>query len=219
MYKRQTKGGINEFNRALYARDSYLLQSREELNQLIDQKLIQYVFQPIVDARTGEIFAYEALMRPRTKNLKSPLDVLTLARSQSKLYEIERLTMFESMASYVRQKDSFGNARLFVNSIPNQILTEKDLALLEDVYGEDLRYVVVELTENDKMDERFTVRKLAFLKKWNGSLALDDFGTGYNGDGLLLSYTPAYVKIDMSIIRGIDQDQNRQLIFLSLIHI
>lgn len=85
--KNSSKGSIGEFSMQSYAKNSFLLQSKEDLNHLIDDRLVRYVFQPIVDAHTGEVFAYEALMRPQLPALSSPLDVLTLARSQSKLYQ------------------------------------------------------------------------------------------------------------------------------------
>ncbi len=42
---------------------------------------------------------------------------------------------------------------------------------------------------------------------------MDDFGAGYSGESTLLALTPDYVKVDMSIVRGIDQDANRQSLF------
>lgn len=61
--KHTDKGQFTEFNIATYNRDAYLLQCREELNLLIEKERLDYQFQPIVDAVTGGIFGYEALMR------------------------------------------------------------------------------------------------------------------------------------------------------------
>ena len=52
--------------------------SKEELNKLIEDESVHYVFQPIVDAHTGDIFAYEALMRPVSLHLTTPADVLRI---------------------------------------------------------------------------------------------------------------------------------------------
>lgn len=101
--KHTDKGQFTEFNIATYNRDAYLLQCREELNLLIEKERLDYQFQPIVDAVTGGIFGYEALMRPAKENIHSPAQLLELARSQSKLSQIERLTMFRAMECAVAQ--------------------------------------------------------------------------------------------------------------------
>ena len=90
--KNMTKGRFAEFNITDYEKSAYLLHNSEELNRLIEEELLDYYFQPIVNARTGQVFGYEALMRPRLTSLETPLEVLSLAKSQGKLYQIERLT-------------------------------------------------------------------------------------------------------------------------------
>ncbi|MGO0807221.1 hypothetical protein ACTPEF_25235, partial [Clostridioides difficile] len=40
--------------------------------------------------------------------------------------------------------------------------------------------VVLEITENDKINEDFIEKKKAYIDHWNIEIALDDFGTGYN---------------------------------------
>ncbi|WP_262398252.1 EAL domain-containing protein [Zongyangia hominis] len=215
--KNTTKGEFTDFDIGSYNKDSYLLHSREELNRLIDEELVDYHFQPIVDTHTGRVFAYEALMRSKLSTLQSPLDILRLARSQSKLYQIEHLTWFKSMENFANKIPADSGCKIFINSIPNQALTDQDMDSFERMYGKYLDRMVVELTEDEKLSEEFTVKKEVCLRRWNGSLALDDFGTGYNGDATLLSLRPDYVKIDMSIIRGIDTDDNRRKILQNLI--
>ncbi|NLI60306.1 MAG: EAL domain-containing protein [Clostridiales bacterium] len=215
--KNNVKGSIGEFNLDNYTKDSFLLDSRAELNRFIDEELVEYVFQPIVDAREGSVFAYEALMRPQLKALKSPRDIIKLAQSQSKLYEIERITWFKSMDIFTNNIEDFGDAKLFVNSIPNHVLSNKDLNQLQHKYGEYLHRVVVEITENEQANEEITSKKKEMIMSWGSQLALDDFGSGYSNDIALLILTPAFIKIDMTIIRGIDKDLNRQKLLLNLL--
>ena len=47
-------------------------------------------------------------------------------------------------------------------------------------------------------------------------IAMDDFGTGYSNDSVLFNISPDFVKVDIGIIRGIDQDKNRQTLFRNL---
>ena len=214
--KNTEKGKIAEFDKSLYSRDSFLLHSKEELNRLIENELVTYAFQPIVDARTGEIFAYEALMRPQSPTLRSPADVLRIAQAQSHLYQIENLTMFKALKSYLNFPDKVHKRKLFINTLPSQMLSGDALSAFERKFHSVLDDVVFEIMETERLDENFTARKLELFKKWNSQIALDDYGTGYSSDSILLLINPDYVKIDMSIIHDIDADPNRQLLFENL---
>ena len=216
--KNTVKGEFSEFDKDSYSRDAYLLHGKEDLNRMLDGGLVTYHFQPIVDAHTGEVFGYEALMRSTLESLPSPDVILNLARSQSKLYQIERMTWFRSLEDFDRFREKTGDRRLFVNSISNQILTPEDVAAFEEEYGKYLHRLVVELTEEDKPDEEMARRKKLICRRWDAQMALDDYGTGYNSEFTLLSLNPDYLKIDMSIVRNIDRDANRQMILQNTLH-
>ena len=215
--KNTIKGNIGEFDKEVYNKKSFLLHSQEELNRFIDEELVEFVFQPIVDAKNGSVFAYEALMRSKIETLKSPLDIIRLARSQSKLHAIEKLTFFKAMEAFKHHEEDFGNARIFINSIPNHILSKKDLQIFEEKYKADLNRLVIEIIESEQLDDKITRKKQDMITKWNSSIALDDFGSGYNSEIALLVLSPSFIKIDISIIRGIDRDRNRQKLLNNLL--
>lgn len=214
--KNTSKGDIKEFSLKSYEKNAYLLKGREELNRLIDEALVTYHFQPVVDAATGAIFGYEALMRSGIEAIKTPLEILNLARTQSKLYQIERLTWFEALKAFSRCKNLPAGCKVFINSIANQSLTQRDIIELEALYAPYLSQIVVELTEEEKLSDELVKRKLGFVKQWNAGFALDDFGSGYNSEAMLLYLSPNFVKIDMSIVRNIDKDENRLEILKNL---
>lgn len=215
--KSSCKGSTSEFDLGTYHRDAFLLHGRGELNRLIDESLVRYAFQPIVDVRTGAIFGYEALMRPQLPTLTSPLDVVRLARDQSKLYQIEQLTWRVSLSDFAQRVELFGDAKLFINSIPNHALSEEDIHQIEWLYEPYLDRIVVELIESEQSDSQCCLKKQEIARRWNAQMALDDFGSGYSNDLVLLSLAPDYVKVDMSIVRGIDRDPNRQKLLQNLI--
>ena len=62
-----------------------------------------------------------------------------------------------------------------------------------------------------------TSRKKHRAQLWNAQLALDDYGTGFNSEAVLMEYAPDLVKVDVSIIRGIDADPDRRDLLNSLI--
>lgn len=215
--KNMTKGRFAEFNITDYEKSAYLLHNSEELNRLIEEELLDYYFQPIVNARTGQVFGYEALMRPRLTSLETPLEVLSLAKSQGKLYQIERLTWFLALKSFTGFKNIPPDCRLFINSIANQGLSESDEKALEAQYGPYLGSLVVELTEEEERVESYTRKKISFLKRHGGQVALDDFGAGYNGEVSLLAVRPDFIKVDLSIVRNCHQDKNRQEMISNII--
>lgn len=208
--KNMKKGEVGEFDKETYKKDSILLDGKEELNFFIDHAMVKYAFQPIISAKTGEVFAYEALMRPQTKKMQSPYDVIRLAQSQSKLYEIEKLTFFEAMKTYERLIEQFKGAKIFINSLANTRLSEEDLAQFEQQFAGHLDQLVIEITENEQANEKCTKLKQYKVNEWGTHLALDDFGSGYNSELSLLVLSPKYVKVDMNIVRDIDKDSNRQ---------
>lgn len=215
--KNSVKGEFSEFDLAEYQKNSYLLRKREELNNLLDNRLVEYYYQPIVDVKTGEVFAYEALMRSKLETLKSTMEILSLARSQSKLLQLEQLTWFEAIQFFERFPAVPPCCKLFINSVANQELSNIDKQKLQEEYGDKLSRVVIEITESEKSEQVYTVNKRDWLARYGGQMALDDFGTGYNSETMLLNVAPDYIKVDMSIVRNIHRDPNRQQILINLV--
>lgn len=215
--KRTFKGSIKEFNIDSFKRDEVLFEGKEELNLFFELSLVRFAFQPIVDVKTGEIYAYEALMRPQSEKLKSVADVMRLARTQSKLYQMEHLTWTGAMKDFISQIEASNDAMLFINSVPNTRLTDIDFKLFEDKYKQYLKRLVVEIIESEQLDSECMETKFSLVHRWGINIALDDFGSGYNSESTLLYITPNFVKIDMSLIRDVDKDVERQNLISSMI--
>lgn len=215
--KNLIKGEIQEFEMDAFQRDEVLFSGQEALNRFIEDKLLDFAFQPIVDAKTGEIFAYEALMRPRSESLQTVGDVMRLAKAQSKLYQIEVMTFQGVFQAFSRQKKAFGKAKLFLNSIPNTNLTEADYSFIEHQYKDELKRLVIEIIESDRSDKKTFEIKKRKAEVWGAQIALDDFGSGYNTESSLLYMSPNYIKLDMSIIHGVDKDINRRNLLSSIL--
>lgn len=218
MAKHSKKGILQEFDPKTYQSNAYLLSGNEELNHLLEEGTVDYAFQPIV-TRDGIIFGYEALMRPHMMHLKNIQEVLNLARSQAKLSQVEELTWMTSLKWFDRL-DREGKlepgTRFFVNSISSTFLGAETVAELERRYPDCLNRVVLEVTESEPKEESMNA-KLKTMKRWNAMVAIDDFGSGYNSESILLKLHPDIVKLDMELVRHIDQDSNRQNMLRSLI--
>ena len=110
-----------------------------------------------------------------------------------------------------------GDSRVFLNSIANQTLTAEDIARFESTFSKYLDRIVIEITESEPDNEEYSLGKVERAHKWNAGIAIDDYGSGYNSESTLITLQPDIVKVDMTILRGIDKDPNRQTMLESLI--
>lgn len=210
--KHTLKGELRVFNKDIYIQESFMLNGREELNRILDNQFVNFVFQPIIDVKTCKIYSYEALMRPQSDILDTPLKLLQIATAQTQLWKIEKITFFKVLSLYKKYQDLFGDCKLFINSVPNEVLKESEYNELEMIYGDVLENVVVEIIENERLNSDILKTKIDRFYSWGAKIALDDYGTGYNGDLNLLKINPSIVKIDKSLIEHIEYDLSRQAI-------
>lgn len=212
--KHSRKGELLEFDPEVYRTNLQERRCHEEFRRLINEELISYHFQPIIDAKDGSVFAYEALMRVDLPTLHSPADVLRLAREENCLHEVERITFFCASSAYQALENAgkvVPSALLFVNSIASQYLTPDELSEYSARYASILPRIVIEITEEEGLDPK-ALRIKQTIRGSSGAFALDDYGSGYSNERSLLELSPNYIKIDLSIIRDIDTDANKRQI-------
>ena len=190
----------------------------DDLMLVLDKNLLTYYFQPIVDALTGEIYAYEALMRTSGGINISPLVLLDTAAKYKKLYELEKMTLFGIMDYYVEHFELFKGRRLFINSIPGHFLNDADFKEFTEKYKNYIKYCVFEITEQSSIsDGELGKIKTLTVEDMQGQLAVDDYGSGQSNIQNLLRYTPNIVKIDRFLIKDIYKDSNKQLFISNII--
>lgn len=180
------------------------------IDAVLSDNLLTYYFQPILSVKTGQIYAYEALMRTGGETQISPLLVLQYASETGRLYEVEWLTYY-NVLKYVRaHSEMFRDKLIFINSIPGHFLNDSDFLRLQELYGDLLPQVVVEFTEQAETDGE-ELRQAQIRCTENGmAIAVDDYGTGYSNISNLLRYSPQYVKIDRSLISNIHEEPKKQ---------
>lgn len=219
--KHSVKGMVMEFDQKQYSDNSYLLAGREEMNRLFEQNEIDFAFQPIV-ARSGEIYGYELLMRPKLKRLRDISELLNLARAQAKLSQMEVLTWkagLKKAAKQIQEGHIKAGEKLFINSIASVILPEHEVLELEQLYAPYLSQIVMEMTESEPVNSECLTEKIRLVKSWDALIAIDDFGSGYNSETIFLDIEPDIVKLDMTLVRNIHIDKNRQFMVNNILQI
>lgn len=215
--KRTDKGTIAEFNREEFDHNYIFMIGNQHFEDFIRDRLVKFAFQPIVDSRTGEVFAYEALMRPTSEYIKSVEHVLKIARQQHRLREVETLTM-ETVLGYVADHpEVFDHKRVFINSIANVAMNEKQVYNLDQKYSEQFSKFVIEIIEQEDIEHECLKIKQDAKRKLSMQIAIDDYGNGYSNRSWLVSVHPDYVKIDMALIRGVEEDEDKREVIRNII--
>jgi EAL domain-containing protein (putative c-di-GMP-specific phosphodiesterase class I)/CheY-like chemotaxis protein len=181
---------------------------RAVLDECLRSDHFQLALQPIVHAQGGGVFGYECLLRSTHPVLDGPVAILRMAERSSMLTELGGLVAR-------RAADHFPNIRpdavLFVNLHPDQ-LADPD-ALIESLLPlvPHAERCALEITERSRLrgiDE--WERAVDKLQSAGFSIAVDDLGAGYNALSMLADLQPSYIKIDMSIVRGVDTEPRKQ---------
>ena len=184
---------------------------------VIDNNKFKYALQPIVSAKSGDIVAYEALMRTATDPMIPPLSILGHARNHDKLHLIEKYTFINVLNMFAEKKEAVGNRKVFLNSIPGFVLGEQDYQEIRKKYGDLLKQVVVEINEQSILEEG----ELTIIKKRQADdhfgVAIDDFGSGNANTYSLLRIKPEIIKLDRLLITDIDKNTKKQYFANSII--
>ncbi len=181
-----------------------------DVQKILDENLFTYHFQPIVSAADGSIYAFEALMRSRTEKRISPLDILKYADMLQRLPDVERATFINVLARLADEEDAFNGRHIFINSIPGTKLSEEDEKQIEELLTKRGRQAVVELTEQAELDDASLEEVKQRYARLGIGTAVDDYGTGYSNIANLLRYMPNYVKVDRSLLSGIQDSPQKQ---------
>lgn len=210
-------GTISSFSSALYELQKNDYRKVKDFFRVLDENSFMYHFQPIVSAKDGSIVAYEALMRTDRKFGLSPMQIIDMAAKYDRLYDIEHATMFNVLHQLSRNQSFFKQRKLFINAIPSSFLSYEDWSRLLEEYGELMEKVVIELTEQTDTPEDKLDILINRLREHKVEMAIDDYGTGYSNTSRLIRYDPKYIKLDHSLISGIDTNLKLRNIVSQLI--
>lgn len=179
------------------------------VERILNENLLTYYFQPIVNARDGSIYAYEALMRYEEAKI-SPVQILEAAAYLNRLQDVERATIF-NVTGYVRDHlEQFGDSKVFINCLPGyQMKGEESLRLKAQMQDFPGRYVI-EITEGSEIDDDGFRIFRGGIDEFHNGIALDDYGAGFSNINNLLRYMPDYVKIDRMLIQDIQDNPQKQ---------
>ena len=190
----------------------------QETERIIDENLFDYYFQPIVSAKDGEIFSYEALMRPKSDMKLTPYQILKYASLVNRLPDIERGTFLNVLGIIDVRKDDFFGKSVFINSIPEAKMSTEDFRKVTKMLLKHSDTAVVEMTEQSEIDDESLESLKERYRNMGVKMAIDDYGSGYSNAGNLLRYMPNFVKIDRSLLTDIQNSPKKRHFVREIIH-
>lgn len=195
---------------------------RHELNEHLDSAIaesaFQLYYQPIVDLRSGDLVAFEALVRwpHHRRGMVLPDEFIALAEESGQIVPLgawvleraaQEVAAWQAASSEARTAAGRPPLRVNVNVSARQF---RDAGFVDVVRralastGIDPHTLVLELTESVLMrrDDRIHA-DMATLSGLGVGIAIDDFGTGYSSLSYLREFPISLLKIDKSFIDGL----------------
>lgn len=169
-------------------------------------------YQPVVRWSTRSVLAYEALARTREETMRNPMVLFDAATALGETIKIGRAVRTITSTAALGEE-----TLLFVNVLPSDLLDE-ELYLSASPLSARASRTVLEVTERASLESIGGLpERLAALRKMGFRIALDDMGEGYAGLSSFALLEPEIMKLDMSLIRGIDGSQMKRHLVHSMV--
>ena len=180
-------------------------------------------YQPVVHAQTGEIVGAEALVRWKKEpyGIVPPGMFIDWLESNPCMYDLGNFVLKQALTDAVEFRksnpDFFINVNMSAKQLERKTFCGVVMALLKET-GFPAGQLCLELTERCRsMPVSDMEEKLLYLKQHGVRLAMDDYGTGSASSSVLLQTPMDEIKIDMSFIRGITDNQTKQALVRSMV--
>ncbi len=183
---------------------------RSRIADIIRSNAYRPVFQPVVDLETGAHVGYEALTR--FSDGTAPDLVFADARAAGLEAELELATLAASITAAAGLPL---HAWLSLNVSPGLLSGDARLAAL---LRRSDRPIVLEVTEHVPVDDYAALRAAIGGLRPTVRVAVDDAGSGVANFSHIVELRPAFVKLDIGLVRGIDSDLTRQALMVGLLH-
>jgi EAL domain-containing protein (putative c-di-GMP-specific phosphodiesterase class I)/DNA-binding NarL/FixJ family response regulator len=187
-------------------------QRREErVRRALDEDVLHTVFQPICTL-AGSTVGAEALARFRGPPSRGPVRWFAEADEVGLLRELELAAVRAALAALPALPD---HVYLSVNVSPGTLATPGFLRLIA---ASDGARVVVEITEHARIHDYESLQEsLVAVRELGARVAIDDAGAGFASLRHILRLEPEFIKLDRTLIDGIEGDRSRQALAAGLI--
>jgi EAL domain-containing protein (putative c-di-GMP-specific phosphodiesterase class I) len=199
----QTYRMVRSQRQMLDVSDRILLET-QVLREQFDRAVagLWMAFQPIVSWASKSVVAYEALLRTTETTLHFPTDILHVAETLGEVHNLghkTRALIADVMGQHPELPGVFVNLHV-LDLLDAQLYLETSPLW---PYADRIHFEITERMALEKIPD--TRERIELLRKHGYRIAVDDLGEGYAGLNSFAALEPDAVKLDMSLIRGIDR--------------
>lgn len=182
----------------------------EDLKTTLREDAVYIVYHPIVVTDTQEVYGYEALARGSLRGLRSPEVMFGVAEEANLIWELSRLCRRRAVEGVLESFEP--HQLLFLNIDPHDFRDPTFRSLDVNEWGvQNPERIVLEITERTAITDYPKFQSyLAEFRERGFRFAVDDAGSGYAGLGSIANLSPDFIKLDISLISGIDSNFMKQ---------
>ncbi len=182
------------------------------IHEALDGARFRMVYQPIVNLEHGGVVGYEALARFDDPGFPTPAHAFEAASRAGVGVQLELLTMRSALQQLPAMP---AGGRLNVNLSAEALMTP---SVVELVLRHAHYPLSVEITEHTQVRDYASLSEpLEHLRRAGVEIVVDDAGAGFANFVHLLKLRPSVMKLDIEIVRGVDQDPMRLALTRSLV--
>ncbi|HSU62685.1 MAG TPA: EAL domain-containing protein [Burkholderiales bacterium] len=224
MYHAKEMGRANYqfFTEQMNLSASRRLALESDLRRALGRDQLRVHYQPIVEAKSGQVVAHEALVRWQNphRGLVGPAEFIQVAEETGLILKIGEWVLREACrwATFIGAERGL---QVSVNLSPRQFKDPKLVQLVAKALrdsGLPARLLELEITESTAMQHTDTaLSTLSRLKELGVSIAIDDFGTGYSSLAYLKRFPVDKVKIDRAFVADVPGDEDQGAIVAAIV--
>lgn len=196
------------------------------LNQAIEEDLFEVYYQPVFSLETGKYITLEALSRLRHPSYGpvSPELFISLAEKNGQIAEIGYL-QFRKICRFIKENEEIFHSirNVKVNLSPAELLKpgyrQKIIETVKEfgLCGSHFQFEITESVATDYSENLYeNVKKFA---QEGIEFCLDDFGSGYANLNTVLKLPFSSIKLDKSLLRGVEEDEQIALFYQNIVSV
>ncbi len=222
--KRQGKNGFQYFSPLMDANATRRLDLERRLRDAVAREGLDLAYQPISDARSGELVGVEALLRWSEPDLGAiaPDEMIPIAEESGLILEIGEWVLRRACSQVRAWQQIAGRPISLSVNVSSVQVNRGDLprvveAALRDS-GLPPELLQLEITESSILSSsEDTLEIFKQLRQQGVRISLDDFGTGYSSLGHLRNFPIDIIKIDRSFVSDIQEGGGNPAIIAAII--
>lgn len=177
------------------------------VNDVIDRKKVTAMYQPVVDLKNKMVHGYEVFTRIQSDKRIDVVEFLNYTKELNKYDKVQQVLLINGIDNFEHVKNREADT-LFVNTDLRSYDKYINKPRLYDMMARNK--IVIEFHNYEKKDLTGMQEMFALIHKNRGLIALDNFGVGSLTIDDINLLDIDYIIPDMSLIRNIDQDVEKQ---------